>query len=179
MTTDSTPLVRRASEQDATMLAGLAARTFHDAFAADNKAEDMDAYMSVAFTPEKLRDELSAPDNIFFVAEIDAVPVGYAQLRAGDAPPCVTGPRPAEVARLYVSRDWLGRGVGEALMSACVEQARAAGHQTVWLGVWEHNPRAQAFYRKWGFRHVGQHVFQLGSDAQIDWLMERDLISES
>lgn len=176
MTTDSTPpIIRRASESDAVMLAELAARTFRDAFAADNKAEDMDAYMSVAFTPEKLGSEVSHPDNAFFVAEIDGAPVGYAQLRAGEAPPCVSGPGPVELARLYVSQDWHGRGVAAALLRACFEEGRAAGKQTVWLGVWERNARAQAFYRKWGFRLVGSHVFVLGSDPQTDLLMERAL----
>lgn len=175
MTSDSIPLIRRATAADAPMLAELAARTFHDAFAKDNKAEDIDAYMSVAFTPGQLASELDAPANTFFVAEIEATPVGYAQLRAGDAPACVAGPDPVEVSRLYVSQDWHGRGVGEALMRACVAEARAAGRRTLWLGVWEHNPRAQAFYRKWGFRVVGSHVFVLGSDPQTDLLMERAL----
>jgi len=50
---------------------------------------------------------------------------------------------------------------------------RQAGHDAIWLGVWERNGRAQAFYRKWNFRAVGQHVFQLGSDPQRDILMQR------
>ena len=45
----------------------------------------------------------------------------------------------------------------------------------MWLGVWERNWRAQAFYRKWEFTVVGDHVFLLGSDAQTDLLMERRL----
>lgn len=176
MTPDSAPLIiRRATTDDAAMLAELAARTFHDAFAADNKAEDMDAYMSVAFTPAQLAAELAETGNAFFVAEIDAVPVGYAQLRAGDAPECVGGPEPVELSRLYVSREWHGRGIAQALVDALVEEARALKRRTLWLGVWEHNPRAQAFYRKWGFSVVGSHVFVLGSDPQTDLLMERAL----
>jgi ribosomal protein S18 acetylase RimI-like enzyme len=58
-------------------------------------------------------------------------------------------------------------------MRACVDEARQAGHQTIWLGVWERNGRARAFYRKWDFRAVGEHVFQVGSDPQTDILMER------
>jgi len=81
----------------------------------------------------------------------------------------------AEVVRLYVSRVWLGRGVGEALMRACIEEGRKGGHKTIWLGVWEQNPRARAFYRKWDFLEVGRHLFQLGSDPQIDILMQREL----
>lgn len=50
--------------------------------------------------------------------------------------------------------------------------AATRGARSLWLGVWEHNPRAVAFYGKYGFRRVGQHTFVLGGDAQTDWLME-------
>ena len=85
----------------------------------------------------------------------------------------VGGAKPIELVRLYASREWIGRGVGAALMRACLEEARGAGYETIWLGVWERNARAQTFYEKWGFRAVGEHVFQLGSDPQRDILMER------
>ena len=64
---------------------------------------------------------------------------------------------------------------GEALMRACIDEARRAGHQTIWLSVWERNGRAQAFYRKRDFHEVGEHVFQLGADRQTDILMKREL----
>jgi ribosomal protein S18 acetylase RimI-like enzyme len=57
-------------------------------------------------------------------------------------------------------------------MKACIEEAKKKGHRTLWLGVWEHNFRARAFYGKWNFREVGSHIFQLGNDAQTDILME-------
>jgi ribosomal protein S18 acetylase RimI-like enzyme len=58
-------------------------------------------------------------------------------------------------------------------MQICICAASQLGYRILWLGVWEHNYRAQAFYRKWEFRVVGTHIFQLGSDAQTDLLMER------
>jgi diamine N-acetyltransferase len=60
-------------------------------------------------------------------------------------------------------------------MQACISEARQLGYQTLWLGVWENNPRAQEFYRKWNFQEVGKHVFQLGDDPQTDLLMQRSL----
>ncbi|HVF86496.1 MAG TPA: GNAT family N-acetyltransferase [Pyrinomonadaceae bacterium] len=173
MTQETTPLIRRATIADADLLAELGARTFREAFAADNKPEDMAAYMAAAFSPEKQAAELGNPRGTFLIAEIGGVAIGYAKLNTGDAPVCVGGSDPIELARLYVSQEWIGRGVGEALMRECIEEARRAGRQTMWLGVWEHNPRAQAFYRKWNFHVVGEHVFQLGSDFQTDLLMER------
>jgi diamine N-acetyltransferase len=171
----STSSIRRATLEDASLLAELGARTFHDAFAADIKPEDMASYLATAFSPEKQAAELADPHTTFLIAEDTGVARGYAQLRAGEAPAVVTGSKPIELVRIYVSREWLGRGVGEALMRACLDEARRAGHDTLWLGVWEHNGRAQAFYRKWGFRKVGEHPFQLGSEAQIDHVMARRL----
>jgi ribosomal protein S18 acetylase RimI-like enzyme len=60
-------------------------------------------------------------------------------------------------------------------MGACIDEAKHAGHDSVWLGVWERNVRAQAFYRKWNFRTVGEHMFRLGADLQRDLIMERRL----
>lgn len=58
-------------------------------------------------------------------------------------------------------------------MDAALDAARARGAQTFWLGVWERNPRAVAFYAKYGFVRVGEHTFALGGDAQTDWLFAR------
>ena len=99
-------------------------------------------------------------------------PAGYAKLRTGHADPSVTGPEPVELERLYVGRHVIGSGVGAALMQASLDAAQAAGHRTVWLGVWERNARAISFYVKWGFRIVGEHTFMLGTDAQRDLIME-------
>ena len=116
---------------------------------------------------------MADPASTFLIAEVGSVAAGYARLHADEPPKGIEGANPVELVRLYVSREWLGRGVGEALMRDCLDEARQAGHRTMWLGVWERNGRAQAFYRKWNFRAVGEHVFQLGSDPQTDILMER------
>jgi ribosomal protein S18 acetylase RimI-like enzyme len=50
--------------------------------------------------------------------------------------------------------------------------ARAEG-ATLWLGVWEENPRAIAFYAKWSFVVVGQKTFLVGDDPQTDHVMQR------
>jgi diamine N-acetyltransferase len=158
------------------LLAELGARTFSETFGPDNTPEDMAAYLGAAFGPEIQAAELADPSTTFFVADIEGVAAGYAQLRGGGTDG-VTGAKPVEVVRFYASKEWIGRGVGPALMRACLDEAWRAGFLTLWLGVWERNLRAQAFYRKWGFRVVGAHVFQLGSDPQTDLLMERPVFS--
>lgn len=168
-------VIRRGVPADAGLLSELAARTFSETFAADNTAEDLAAYVATSFSVARLTTELEDPSSTFLIAEVDDSPAGYAKLHVGEPEKGVEGANPVELVRLYVLREWLGRGIGEHLMRTCIKEARQAGHETIWLGVWERNPRAQTFYRKWNFRAVGEHLFQLGADLQRDIVMERAL----
>ena len=165
--------IRQASDADAAMLAEVGAQLFQATFAADNDPLDLYVYLSDAFTPERQRAELADPDRICLLAEDGAVVAGYALLRHGATQLHVTGVRPLEIQRFYVDRAWHGRGVAARLMAACLDAARARGAETVWLGVWERNPRAIRFYEKHGFADVGSQAFRLGSDLQTDRVMTR------
>ena len=167
--------IRRATVDDASFLADLGARTFYETFAVDNTPEDMAAYLATFFSPALQAKEITDPNTTLLVAEIDGIAAGYAKLELSVAPFCVTGPDPVELSRLYVSREFIGSGVGAALMESCINEAERVGNTTMWLGVWERNERAQGFYERWGFKEVGEHSFLLGSDAQRDLIMQRGI----
>lgn len=166
-------IIRYATPADNTLLAELGAETFADTFAADNTPENMSAYLAAAFSPEKQASELADAASRFLIIELDGSAVGYARLNFGQAPVAIVGRKPMEIARLYVRKEWIGRGVGAQLMKACLREAELSGCDVVWLDVWECNPRAIAFYRKWNFEQVGTQTFHLGDDPQNDWLMAR------
>ena len=166
---------RAAARQDADLLAAFGAQTFFETFAEDNTPEDMAAYLQNSFSPDKQAAQIAAPGALFLIAEIDGQPCGYALLREGPLPDCVTGARAVEIGRFYVGKAWIGKGVAGKLMTACLQAAVERQCDTVWLDVWEKNPRAIAFYRKWGFAVVGTQPFQLGSDLQTDLLMARSV----
>jgi ribosomal protein S18 acetylase RimI-like enzyme len=173
--------VRAATRSDAAALSELGAETFRDTFEGDNTPEDMAQYLAAAFTPDRQAAEIADPAGVVLVAEIGEESgvsplVGYAHLVSGPAPTSVTGPAPLELKRLYVARAWHGRRVAQALMDAVIDAASARGAQTLWLGVWEHNTRAAAFYAKYRFVRVGEHTFMLGADAQTDWLLARSIV---
>ncbi len=165
-------IIRHGQADDAALLAELGARTFSETFAADNSPEDMSDYLASAFSTAQQSAELADLDSLFLIAETNGVAVGYAMLRSGTALDNIHGGKPIEIVRLYVLQEQLGSGVGAALMQECIDEAKRQGYETLWLGVWEHNARAQAFYRKWNFREVGTHIFQLGNDPQTDILMQ-------
>jgi ribosomal protein S18 acetylase RimI-like enzyme len=172
--------VRAATAGDAGVLAALAERTFRDAFGGSNAPADMDAHCARAYSEAQQAGEIADPSMDTLVAETgDGTLVGFAMVREGPAPEVVRGPLPIELWRIYVDRAHHGHGVAQALMEASLDAARRRGGATIWLGVWERNPRAQAFYRKMGFDVVGTHTFLLGSDPQTDHVMAQGLLSRA
>jgi ribosomal protein S18 acetylase RimI-like enzyme len=168
--------VRAASIDDAAALAEFAARVFAEVFGPGNDEADMASYLAEAFGPEIQRAEIAAPGAIVLIAESRGGGMaGYLHIAASATPAGVTGENAVELKRLYVEPALHSRGAGKALLDEGLSRARASGAATVWLGVWEHNTRAQKFYRREGFERVGEHTFLLGSDPQTDWIMQRAL----
>lgn len=161
-------MIRRATVDDAAALAELAERTFRDTFAADNKPEDLAMHIANYYGEPQQRREIESVDGITLVVEDDRRLIAYTQIRRA---PSKHGD--VEIARFYVDRAHHGRGIAQSLMAAAHDAARELGGTTLWLGVWERNPRAIAFYEKCGFRDVGSHAFLVGTDLQTDRIMSR------
>lgn len=165
--------IRRATVADAADLAALGARTFHDTFAADNRPEDMAVHLATTFGVPQQTAELADAGCVTLLAYVGQTLAAFAQVRRKEPPPCVEGSTPVELHRFYVDRPWHGQGVAARLMGASVDAIHELGGRTVWLSVWEHNPRARAFYAKCGFRQTGTADFWVGPDRQTDHILER------
>jgi ribosomal protein S18 acetylase RimI-like enzyme len=174
---EEAPVIRQASLADAAALAAFASRVFGEVFGPQNDAADMASYLAEAFAPHIQHAEIATPGSIVLLAERPGTReiVGYAHLVTAEAPACVSGPSPIELKRLYVDPAIHSRGLGKRLLDEAIARAKEAGAETVWLGVWEHNGKAQRFYLREGFTRAGEHAFVLGSDTQTDWIMQRSL----
>ncbi|HEX4875835.1 MAG TPA: GNAT family N-acetyltransferase [Chitinophagaceae bacterium] len=168
-------VIKKASGNDAALIAALSRKTFYETFAAFNSKKDMDKFMTEQFTADKLIREVLDPANIFFIATDDDIPLGYVFLRQSDPPKELGSSNAIEIARIYALNAAIGTGVGKLLMQQCLNTAVALKKDMIWLGVWEKNTRAVSFYEKWGFKKFSTHVFMLGDDAQTDWLMQKEL----
>lgn len=168
----SDPAVIEVRPEHAVQLAEFGARTFREAFEADNTAEDMRLHLESAWSPRKQLAEIRDPDiDTLVLTDAAGRWMAFAQLRAGKVSAGVPPEGSIELWRFYVDKPWQGQGVAQRLMSAAKHRARERGAASIWLGVWERNARAQAFYRKHGFTQVGSQVFVVGSDPQTDHVM--------
>jgi len=163
--------IRPAGPDDNHSIAALGRRTFADSFGADNPPRDIRKYLAQSFSPAIQAAELAEPSSCFLVAESGKQPVGYARLVESVPPPCVKAVHPVKLQRLYADQQWIGCGVGAALMRACIAWARQRENDGIWLGVWDENQPALQFYRRWGFKQVGTQPFILGNDRQTDLVL--------
>lgn len=165
--------IKTATAADAEVLAELGKKTFIDTFAKDNRPDDMALYVSQTFGAKKQLSEILDIKRLISIAWVGNIAAGFYHLLNGTPDSSVIGESPIEVLRLYVDSNWHGKGIGPALMNDCLAVAGKKGYKTIWLGVWERNLKAQAFYQKYSFAQVGKHIFTLGTDDQVDIIMSR------
>jgi len=161
---------------DADALLELSLSTFLDFFGPPvNEQNNIDAYTSVAFTPEKVLSELNNPDSQFYFAKDGDEFAGYIKLNYNAAQNEFKDPQAVEVERIYVARAHHKKQIGSQLINFAIDIALDKKLDYIWLGVWEHNHRAIAFYERNGFQIFSKHDFVLGDDVQMDLLMKRGL----
>jgi GNAT superfamily N-acetyltransferase len=167
--------VAQATLSEMALVQALGREVYTETFQPYNTDENMEAYLAEAYNLPQLEAEWREPHSAYFLAWVENVPAGFLRLRKNDEVAHELGTNTLELQRLYIQRQFHGKGVAAKLMETYLQVARARAVEWLWLGVWEKNFRAQAFYQKWGFRKFGEHVFQMGDDPQTDWLLCRKL----
>ncbi|MFC0518317.1 GNAT family N-acetyltransferase [Mucilaginibacter angelicae] len=170
-----TVTIQKLTLADADTLLALSKKTFFDFFAHLNKPEDMEAYAAIAFTLQKIQTELNNPNSHFFFAMLDGEIAGYLKLNYGPAQTEFQDQNAVEIERIYVLAQHHGKKIGHQFIDFTLKEAAFKNLQYVWLGVWEHNQKALAFYEKHGFKVFSSHEFVLGTDKQTDLLMRKEL----
>lgn len=146
--------------------------TFLDTFSDSNTQENMDKYLEENLTLPKLTQEIQNPDSQFYFAVSGDETIGYLKLNSGNAQTEQTDGNALEIERIYVTKEYQGKKIGQLLFAKAVEIARVSGASYLWLGVWEENHKAIRFYEKNGLVVFDRHPFWLGNDKQTDIMMK-------
>lgn len=171
MTPHSNTVIRPATLADVESLIELAATTFRETYAEFLDAGEIEEYIVEHFTTEAFEAMLHDASSTVLVETDSARLIGYAQLCASGAPPCIRGEAPIELCRLYLRREAIGKGLGAALMASAHAEGRCRGCKTMWLVIYDRNVRAREFYRKMGFVEVGTKDFLFGGRIYADPVM--------
>ncbi|MGX1929674.1 N-acetyltransferase family protein [Flagellimonas sp. 2504JD4-2] len=156
--------IAKATSSDATIIALLARITFSETFSHYfSDKTDLENYLDHTFNVEKLKNSLTKPNNVYWLAYIDGLPVGYAKLKLNSPSPFIEAQDVCQLQKIYVLKDFLSKKVGLALQNELLEEA-ASKSEKIWLSVLKENTRAIRFYEKNGFDKIGDHDFQIGKE---------------
>lgn len=169
--------IKRVTHFDINQLQKIGRQTFFETFSSGNTEENMKKYLEEEFSVDKLTSELSNSNSAFYFATIDNKVIGYLKLNFGQSQTELKDDKSLEIERIYVLKEFHGKGVGQLLYEQAMQIALQSNADYVWLGVWEENPRAINFYKKNGFVEFDKHVFKLGDDEQTDIMMKLELKS--
>ena len=167
--------ISQATVSDAKLISVLGAVSFYEAYFEQDTAHDLANYIHESFELAKIRTEIEDKHAAFFIIYADEKAVGYAKLREGSKVDCIKNENSIELQRIYTIERVYGKGIGESLLKHCLETAKLKGFETLWLGVWEENIRAQKFYAKYGFARVGEITFPYGETVGINFVLEKVL----
>jgi diamine N-acetyltransferase len=164
---------RRATLADAETLSEISKSTFYDTFTGTCTEEDMQWFLTENFNLKIVQEELSNDQDKFYLALVNGKAVGYLRFMEDYSNfPHIQKWKSLELKRIYVEKDYHGKGIAQVLLNLVIEYAKENKYEVLYLGVWEHNTKAQKFYLKSGFVDSGYtHGFPIGDTPQTDnWL---------
>lgn len=167
--------IKQANATDAKLISVLGTVSFYEAYFEQDDAHDLANYTHESFELDKIRAEIESKNAAFFIIYVDKKAVGYAKLREDSKIDCIKNENSIELQRIYIIERVYGKGIGEILLKYCLETAKVLGFETLWLGVWERNKRAQRFYEKHGFKRVGEITFPYSESVGIHFVLEKVL----
>ena len=170
--------VKKCTVEEVQKLRSISIETFRDTFEEQNTEEDLCNYLEKAYTIEQLKTELLNQDSEFYFIYDEYDLAGYLKININEAQSETNGEEALEIERIYVLPEFKGKGLGKILIQQAVERAQFHQKTNIWLGVWEHNQAALAFYKKLGFVQTGAHSFFMGEDEQTDLILTKNLTKE-
>jgi diamine N-acetyltransferase len=168
--------IEKCNLDDLHDLKEISTETFNETFRDQNSPENMRGYLEKAFNLKQLESELSIISSQFFFIYFDKKIAGYLKLNIDDAQSEEMGIESLEIERIYIKNGFQRHGLGKCLLNKAVEIALELNKKKIWLGVWEKNENAIAFYKKLGFVQTGSHSFYMGDEEQTDLIMVRRLM---
>ncbi|WP_066253038.1 GNAT family N-acetyltransferase [Neobacillus drentensis] len=170
-----TLMIKKCILEDSRKLQEISYQTFNETFKDQNSLENMNAYLERAFNLKQLEKELSNISSKFFFVYFNNEVVGYLKVNTNDAQSEEMGDESLEIERIYIKNKFQKHGLGKYLLNKAMEIALERNKKKIWLGVWEKNKNAIAFYKKMGFVQTGAHSFYMGDEEQTDLIMIKTL----
>lgn len=165
--------ITKAEICDTKDLSIICPKTFKETYPSilNRDANNVEGYIHDHFSPKVLSSQISKPRNTFLLVSHCGQKCGYVKLVRNRQAKGLTVPKQINLEKIYLYKTFIGKGIGTELMEYVIDISRAEKFNLLWLLVWEHNPEAIKFYKKFGFQEHGLCDFEIGTSIYHDFLM--------
>ncbi|OAQ24221.1 N-acetyltransferase GCN5 [Linnemannia elongata AG-77] len=166
--------LRRATPEDASVLAELGALTFTHTFGEMYSSKDLQDFLTTTYTAEKHLIPLNDPRESFWLLEDDndqALAFGWAG--ACKLPVSDLESNAGEIKRLYVHPDHQGKKLGSLVFKRMLDWLGDEGFEPLYIGVWSENHGAQRLYARYGFEKFSEYEFPVGNHHDREFIFKR------
>jgi ribosomal protein S18 acetylase RimI-like enzyme len=155
-----------ADSSHALTISSIGKQSFRHAFGhLFNNKEELLEYLEYTYHPDKIARSLEKENNVFFLAFVDSVPVGFAKVKKYSLNDQIESIAQMELQKIYVLPYYHGIGAGQALLDAVLDLARDVHPDFLWLDTHVNNEKAIRFYEKNGFSKSGKYHFTIGTQT--------------
>lgn len=163
------------TEKELNVLKDICVQTFSETYRHLNTEANFNKYIQENFSTTRLLNELKDKNSFVYFIKEQNKNIGYLKLNINEAQSENLGNKSIEIERVYTLKEHFGKNAGKMMIEFTIEKGKELKKEFVWLGVWENNKRAIAFYERHGFIKFDTHIFNFGNDEQTDFLYKLDL----
>ena len=151
----------KATLKDAQLLSKLSISTFLPAHGHSAPKEDIDNYLADNFSTENFISELSDAKNVYHLFYVDDIIAGYSKIVFNQESSNISSKNVTYMSRLYFLKKFYGLGLGKVLFDFNIKLCKQNKQLGIWLAVWIENQKGISFYKKMGFKKVGDFDFKI------------------
>ncbi|WP_298508052.1 GNAT family N-acetyltransferase [uncultured Kordia sp.] len=157
--------IRKAVPADAKFISLLAKINFSESFGnLFASEEELRLYIDKKFSVERMTDSLKKSENVFWIAYVKTLPVGYAKLKKDIPVPDTGYDEAAELQKVYILKDYILEGNGLKLKIDFFEEIQKLSIKRVWLKELHTDQRAINFYKERDFHKHHTQSFTIGKE---------------
>ncbi|QNM87012.1 GNAT family N-acetyltransferase [Polaribacter pectinis] len=153
--------IEKATLQSAKLLAKISVASFLPAHGHSAPKKDIDSYISNNFNEKNFIEELSNSNFQYYIIYYKGEVAGYSKIVFNSENEIVADKNITLMSRLYLLKEFYGLNLGKEFFNFNVELAKKNNQKGIWLAVWVENAKAISFYKKMGFKKVGDYDFRI------------------
>ncbi len=151
----------KAGATDALAIANIGRISVEIAHRDSCSATDMNDFLDRAYSTNAIKQELENQRYHYHMIYYQKGLAGFSKVVPNEEHPNIPEKNVMKLDRIYLLPEYFDKKLGAELLKFNIGLASTMNQRGIWLFTWVGNERAVNFYRRFGFRVIGDHKFEV------------------